>query len=81
MRTAFEPGQVSAHESIAQHIANGCEDVGRIGTGGISAERDQRAELVARLIFENGCGSANQRLPEKLKDAVLLDILLETEHL
>ena len=78
---AFEAGQIGADKSVAKEVAHRSQNVSSGGPGKITAERDESAELIARLVLEDSGGSANQRLPEELQRVVLFDVLSEAEDL
>src|ERR1051326_5287838 len=76
----LETGQVSADKGVAQQIADGGQNIRTGGSRKITAKRNQRSELIARLVLENSRGKADQSLPKKLKHGILFDILREAEH-
>src|SRR5947209_1625188 len=72
--------QVSANKRVAQHVPDRRQNV-RLGGGRIAAKRDQRTELIARLVLQQIRRSTHDRLPEKLQNIVFLDVLLQAENL
>jgi len=56
-------------------------NVGSGSPGGVARKRNEGAELIARLVSEDGRGSADERLPEELEGGILLEILAQAEGL
>src|SRR5437016_5625422 len=75
---ALEAGEVGADEGVAEDVADGREDV-RGGGGDGAGKGDERATLVAGLVFEDLGGDTDDRFPEEFDGVVADDVLGERE--
>src|SRR4029453_11474058 len=78
---ALQSGQIGANKSVAQNVADRGQNVRGSRSGKIAAKRNERAKLVAWLVFEKAGRRPHDSLPQEVENVGLFKVFRKAKHL